>query len=435
VNVALPSMRGELGGGITGRPWLVDGYTLTFAALVLSAGSLTDRFRAGRTFGTGVAVVLLASVACGLAPDFPALVTAWFAQGAAAAIVMPSSMALIGEARPNPVQRARAVAVWALGGSFADAAGPLVDGLPTMWSWRLIFFVDLPVGVAVLLLLARAARSPRRKAPLDLVGQLSAVVAMGGLTYGAVEAGAAGFGAPRVLVAVTTAVGALTLFVAVQARSSNPTVPLDMFRSRTVSIAVAVGFAFVIRYYGLPFLMSLYLQQVRRLTSLDTGVVFLPMMLASLVLTPFSARIAERVGPRVSVVSDLLLMTAGMATLAVVADDSRLWLVAALMGLTGLAGPLIMPPVMASLLNSVPSSLAGTASGVFNTSRQLAGALAVAVFGALLTTPAGFMHGLRTGLVTVAVTTLAAAVASLFLAPAAAARALTSRLGRRRRAG
>src|SRR3954468_8510629 len=199
VNVALPSIRGDLGGGITGLQWVVDGYTLMFAALLLSAGSLTDRFGARRAFGAGVAVFVLASLACGLAPGMGALVAARFLQGAAAAVMMPSSMALLGQAYPNPVKRARAVAIWALGGSVASSAGPVLGGALTLVSWRLFFFLNLPVGVVALLLLARTARSPHRPAPFDWAGQVTAVLAMGGLTYGAIETGAAGVAAPRVL--------------------------------------------------------------------------------------------------------------------------------------------------------------------------------------------------------------------------------------------
>jgi MFS transporter, DHA2 family, methylenomycin A resistance protein len=415
VNVALPSMRADLGGGITGLQWVVDGYTLMFAALLLSAGSLTDRFGARRAFGAGITGFVIASAACGLAPSLGALVSARFVQGAAAAVMMPSSMALIGQAYWDPGKRARAVAVWALGGSVASSAGPVLGGLLTLVSWRLIFLVNLPVGVVALLLLSRTAPSPHRPAPFDRAGQVTAVLAMGGLTYGAIEAGAAGFTAPPVLAAFALAVVALAAFVVLQARGAHPMVPLDLFRSRTVTVAVATGFAFVAGYYGLPFLMSLYLQQFRGLSPLGTGAAFLPMMLIGLVLTPFSAHLAERVGARTLVTAGLLTMTAGMVLLAVVPGSSPVWLLAALMVLVGLAGPLVMPPVMALLLNAVPGSRAGTASGVFNTSRQLGGALAVAVFGGLLTTPAGFLHGLRTSLLIAAGTALAAAAASLLV--------------------
>ena len=416
VTVALPSIRGDLGGGVTGLQWVVDGYTLMFAALLLSAGSLTDRFGARRAFAVGVTVFVLASLACGLAPTLEALIGARFVQGAAAAVVMPSSMALIGHAYPNPVQRARAVAVWALGGSVAASAGPLLGGALALLSWRPIFLINLPVGALALLLLTITAHTPQRPAPFDWTGQLTAVLAMGGLTYGAIEAGAVGFTAPRVLTAFALAGLALTAFLVGQARGSHPMVPLDLFRTRTVTVAVAIGFAFVVGYYGLPFLMSLYFQQLRGLTSLDAGVAFLPMMLIGLVLTPFSARLVERFGARRLVTTGLLAMTAGLAALALLPAEAPVWSMALLMVLVGPAGPLVMPPVMALLLNAVPIHQAGAASGVFNTSRQLGGALAVAVFGALLSTPAGFLHGLRTSLLIAAVIALAATALSLLLA-------------------
>lgn len=416
VNVALPSIRAGLGGGITGLQWVVDGYTLTFAALLLSAGSLSDRSGARRAFGAGLAVFVLASAACGLAPAIGALVAARFVQGAAAAVMMPSSMALIGQAYLDPVQRARAVAVWAMGGAVASSAGPLLGGVLTLVSWRLIFIINVPAGALTLLLLSRVQPSPHRPAPFDRAGQITAVLAMGGLTYGAIEAGAAGFTAPRVLTAFVVAIFALGAFVVAQARGAHPMVPLDLFRSRTVGVSVAVGFAFIVGYYGLPFVMSLYPQQLRGLSPLGTGAVFLPMMLAGAALTPFSARIAEKLGPRALITTGLASMAAGLMILAVFPSTTPVWALAGLMVPVGLAGPLVMPPLTAVLLNSVLPHRAGVASGVFNTSRQVGGALAVAVFGALLANQASFLHGVRASLLIAAAVAVAAAAASLLLA-------------------
>src|SRR6516225_1938218 len=415
VNVALPSIRAGLGGGLTGLQWVVDGYTLMFAALLLSAGSLADRFGARRVFGAGLAVFVAPSAACGLAPAIGALVV----QGAVAAVMMPSSMALIGQAYPDPVRRARAVAVWAMGGAVASSSGPLLGGVLTVVSWRLIFFINVPAGAVTLLLLARVLPSPHRAVPFDRGGLITAVIAMGGLTYGAIEAGAAGFAAPRVVAAFATAVVALAGFVAAQARGAHPMAPLDLFRSRTVAVPVVVGFAFIVGYYGLPFVMSLYLQQLRGLSPLGTGAVFLPMMLTGAALTPVSARIAEKLGARALITAGLVLMTGGLVILALVPSTTPVWALAGLMVLVGPVGPLVMPPVTAVLLNSVPPHRAGVASGLFNTSRQIGGALAVAVFGALLGDRASFLHGVRASLLIAALVALAAAAASLLLTPAA----------------
>jgi len=241
------------------------------------------------------------------------------------------------------------------------------------------------------------------------------VLAMGGLTYGAIETGAAGIGAPRVLAAFAVAVVALTAFGVLQARGRHPMMPLDLFRSRTVCMAVVAGFAFMVGYYGLPFVMSLYLQQLRGLSALGTGIVFVPMMLTGAVVTPFTARLAERFGARALVTTGLICMTAGLIVISLMPAATPVAALSLLMMLVGLAGPLVMPPVMALLLRAVPARRAGVASGVFNTGRQIGGALAVAVFGALLADRETFLYGLRVSLIIAAAIALAAAAVTLLL--------------------
>src|SRR4051794_5569136 len=419
VNVALPSIRDDLGGGISGLQWVVDGYTLMFAGLLLTSGAVADRVGARRAFGFGLALFVAASIACGLAPSMGVLILARFVQGSAAAIMMPASMALIGQAYPDARRRGWAVGMWAMGGAMASSSAPVLGGLLSLATWRLIFFINVPVGAVALVLLTRVAVSPRRWRPFDWVGQYTAVLAMGGLTFGAIEAGSAGITSPQVLLAFSVAVVALVAFVVAQRRVAHPMVPLELFRSRNVSVSVAVGFAFVVGYYGLPFVMSLYLQQLRGLSAFQTGCVFLPMMITGALLTPFSARVAERLGSRPVVTAGLGVMAAGLAVIAGAPATTPVWALALLMILVGLAGPLTIPPVTAVLLNSVPAHQAGTASGVFNTSRQIGGALAIAVFGSLLAGHGGLVHGLRLSLLIAAAVALAAGAASLLLRPVA----------------
>jgi EmrB/QacA subfamily drug resistance transporter len=419
-SIAVPSIRHDLGGGITGLQWVLDGYTLMFATLLLSGGALADRVGARRAFAGGLVVFAVASAACGLAPSLTALVVARFVQGGSAAVLMPSSMSLIRQEYTDPAGRARAVATWGMGGAIAASSGPLLGGLLTLVSWRMIFFVNVPAAVAALALLARTGVSPRRPAPFDRAGQAAAVLAMGALTYGAIEAGPAGLTAPRVIWAFGVALAGLALFLVTQARVAHPMVPRGLFRSRAVPGAVVVGFAFVVGYYGVPFVMSLYLQSVRGLSPLAAGAAFVPMMATGATLTPLSPRLAARLGARALTAGGMVLMTAGLVSLAVVvaAPGSAalpVWVVAALMIPVGLAGPLVTPPVTMALLDSVPAGQAGTASGVFNTSRQAGGALAVAVFGALLAHRATFLAGLRVSLLLAAGVALAAAVAGLVL--------------------
>lgn len=415
VNVTLPTIRTDLGGGVTGLQWVVDGYTLMFAALLLTAGSLSDRLGARRAFGLGLTVFVLASLGCGLAPSLGTLVAARFVQGAAAAALMPASMALLREAYPDARARGRAVAVWAMGGAVASSTGPVLGGALTQLDWRLIFFLNLPAGAIALTLLTRARRSQPRLVPFDVVGQTTGAVAMVALTFGVIEAGTRSFGDPVVLIALAVAILSMIGFVVAQRSVAHPMIPAGLFASRTVGITVASGFAFMVGYYGLPFVVSLLLQQHRGLSALHTGTVFLPMMWIGLVLTPISARLAERLGRKRLIVVGLALMAIGLGAVAALPDSAPLWAFAVLMVLGGLGGPTVSPAATALLLDAVPHDQAGLASGVFNTSRQVGGALAVAVFGGLMAQPASLTHGAHASLWIAAAVLAGTTVLALFL--------------------
>ncbi|MEU2266657.1 MFS transporter [Streptomyces olindensis] len=419
VNVALPEIGRDFDSGITGLQWVVDGYTLMFAALLLSAGSVTDRIGARQAFGAGLVLFTAASAACGFAPNLGVLVVARLVQGAGAAVIVPASLALIREAFPGSAQRARAISIWAMGGSVGAAAGPVLGGVLSEISWRMIFFVNLPVGVLALFLLTRTRRSPRRAdTPFDWTGQLTAVAAMGGLTYAAIEAGAVRLTAPRVLVALLVAVAAGAAFLIAQARGRNPMVPLPLLRERTMAISASIGFALNVGFYGMIFLLSLYLQQEHGLSPLATRLAFLPMTLLTAFVSPTAAWCARKFGPRMPIITGQLAMTAGLVLLCVPRASAPTWLMVLLMIPVGTGGGLAVPAVTSLLLDRVPAERAGTASGVLNTARQVGGALAVAVFGALVAQHATFFHGLRTSLLTAAGLVLLTAAASLLLRPA-----------------
>ena len=415
VNVALPAIGSDLGGGITGLQWVVDGYTLMFAALLLSAGALSDRIGARQAYGVGLVTFVAASAACGLAPQFGVLIGARLVQGAGAALMLPTTLALIRETYPNARQRARAIAMWSVGAGVASAAGPVVGGLLTLLSWRMIFFINLPVGLVALLLLSRVARSPRRPVPFDRAGQVAAVVGMGTLTYGLIEGGAQGWRAPLVLGALVIAIVALVTFLVAQARGEHPMVPLELFRSRPVAVSVSVGFTFTIGFYGLVFLLSLYFQQLRGLSPLATGAAFIPMTALTFLVTLLTPRAAARFGPRVPMAIGQCLMAVGLLSLCLAVQSAPTWLVSLLTLPVGLGSALAIPTMTALLMGSVPAARAGTASGVLNTCRQLGGALGVAVFGALVAHPETFVQGMQISLVIAAVFLLATTVASLRL--------------------
>src|SRR4051795_3300204 len=260
VNVALTEVQRDLGGGTAGQQWVVDGYTLLFASLLLFAGNLADRVGAKRAFGVGVTLFGLTSIACAVAPSIGTLIAARAGQGAAAAVMLPASMALIREAFPDPGRRARALGVWAVGGAVAAALGPLLGGILTTLDWRWVFGVNVPVCAAMLLLLARVATSPTRSAPFDWAGQVLGVTALAGLTFGLIEGGARGFAAASVIVTLLVAVASLVAFVIVENRAAHPMMPLDLFGSSGMRIALSIGFAFMVGWYGTVFFGSLYLQ-------------------------------------------------------------------------------------------------------------------------------------------------------------------------------
>ena len=367
-----------------------------------------------------MAVFVLASAGCGLAPGLGVLIAARMLQGTGAALMMPSSLTLIREAFPGQVERGRAVALWTIGGSVAAAAGPVVGGALSLISWRAIFFINLPVGVAALFLLTWAHRSPRRAVPFDLVGQIAAVAAMGGLTYGVIEAGAEGFASPKALAALTITFVAAVVFGVAQARGRHPMAPLDLLRTRTMVVSAATGFAFIAGLTGAVFTYSLYLQQEHGLSPFAAGLVFLPMTALSGFVSMPAARLTHAFGPRVPIVGGMLLMATGFLILAALPATAPVWLLAVVLIPIGINGPLSMQPTTGVLLSSVPAHRAGVASGVFNTSRQIGGALAVAVFGALISGHAGFQNGLRASMVIAAVVALAAAAANVQTKAAAA---------------
>ena len=395
VNVALPDIRDSLGGGLSGLQWVVTIYTLMFSALLLFAGTLADRVGAHRAYGAGMALFVAASAACGFAPTLPVLIAARLVQGVGAALITPTSLALIREAYTDPTRRARAIALWAMGGSVAAAAGPVVGGALTEVDWRLIFFINLPVGAAALALLCRVTGSPRRPHPFDWVGQVSAILALAAATFAVIEGGSHGYGDPLILAAIVLALFAGAVFVQSQRRGPHPMVPPTLFRPPVVIVTLVVAFVAMAAFYGVVFVQSLYFQQQRGVTALVTGLLFLPMTGLVAALNPVVARIAERFGRLLPIVAGQLGMAAGLVLLSVLPASAPLWLVAIAMIPVGVGGSFTVPPVTSLLLDAVPAKASGTASGVLNAARQMGGSLGVAVFGAVLATASDFQSGLR----------------------------------------
>ena len=417
VNVALPGIERTLGGSTAGLQWVIDAYTLMFAALLISAGAISDRVGAKRLYAIGLAAFLASSAACGLAPTLGSLIASRAVQGSAAAVMLPASLALVRQAYGDPVRRAKAIAVWAVGGTVAMAGGPVAGGaLTSGLSWRAIFFLNLPAGLVAVALLARAPRSPLRAAPLDPAGQVTAVVALAALTFGVIEGGETGFGRPAVLGCLLLAAVAMVAFAVAETRAAHPMVPLGLFRSRAVSVCVAIGFAVNIAFYGVIFVLSLYFQRVLGQSAVTAGLEFLPMTALLPVANLTSARLGARFGPQTAIKAGLLVSVAGLVALLAAGTRPDHAPLAAALVLAGTGLGVAVPSVIIVLLEAIAADQAGMAAGLLNASRQVGGTLAVAVFGAMISHQASFLPGMRASLL-IAVIVLFAATAAAFTLP------------------
>ena len=414
-NVALPAIHRNFGGGLAGLQWVVTGYTLMFSALLLFGGTVADRIGSRAAYRNGMVIFVLASIACACAPSLGFLVAARIVQGIGAALVTPTSLALIREAYDDPAQRARAIGYWALGGSIAAAAGPIVGGALAQADWRLIFLLNVPVGFAALVVLSRVADSPRRPARFDRWGQLTAVVALAALTYACIQGGSSGFDTISVTGAFGVAAGAFVIFLISQRRGEHPMIPLSLFRSRPVAITLGVAFITMSGFYGTVFLQSLYFQQQRGFSALATGLFFLPMTCLVAAVSPMVARVVHRFGPIAPILAGQLAMILGLVGLALLSVDAPVLAVAAVMIPVGAGGAFTVPAIAALILESLPSHLAGVASGVLNTFRQMGGSLGAAMFGAIVDLSASFVHGLRISYVVTAALVAVTAAATMTL--------------------
>lgn len=413
VTVALPDMGRQLHGGLASLQWVSAGYTTIFAALLLSAGALSDRYGASRMFSGGLALFTAASAASGLAPGVGLLIGARLVQGGAAALMLPATLAMIREAYPDVGQRTRAIAIWTAAGGAAMAAGPVIGGLlTTAVGWRAIFFVNLPVGLLCLLIAARGTRSPQRWAPFDWPGQATAVIAMAALTLAVIQGGQAGWGDPLVVAAFIVAAVMAAAFATVEFRVPNPVVPPEFFRSHLVSLCTLTGLALNFAFYGVVFVLSLFFQEIRGQGALEAGLMFLPTTALVTIVNLASGKLARQLGPRMPLITGQLILAGGLLLLLFVGTGTPIGEMLALVVPLGIGGGLSVPPLTAILLDGVDAERAGLASGVLNAGRQLGGALGVAIFGALLA-GGGFVPGMRLSLLTGATLLVLTAILTL----------------------
>ena len=383
VNVALPTIGRELHGGVDALQWIVTAYLLTLAAFLLVGGALSDRYGRRRIFILGVIAFTVASVACALAPSIPALTVARALQGAGGALLTPGSLAII-EASYRRQDRSAAIGTWSGLGGVAVAVGPFVGGyLVQAWSWRLAFFINVPLAVAVVLIAARhvpETRDPNATGRLDLAGAALAAVGLGGVTYALIELPGHGVRAPDVAAAGVVGVAALVAFFAVEHARKNPMLKLTLFHSRQFSAANAETLFVYAALGGAFFLLPIDLQQVLRYSPVAAGAALLPATAMMLLLSGTMGRLAQRIGPRLPLTLGPMIAALGLLLLERTADG-RGYVVTVLPALVvfGLGLAATVAPITSTVLSAVPTSEAGVASAINNCVARTAGLLAVAM--------------------------------------------------------
>jgi EmrB/QacA subfamily drug resistance transporter len=381
VNVALPRIQTELGASLVTVQWVVEAYGLFLSALLLLGGALGDLLGRRRIFALGVAVFGLASVGCGLAPGIRTLVAARAVQGVGGALLTPGSLALIGALFPKD-ERGRAIGIWSGASGVASAMGPLLGGwFVDALSWRWVFFINVPIAAATMLLLT--AGVPETRAPgaraIDWPGAALGTLGLGGLVYGLVQSPQRGFTAPIVLGALVTGAVALALFVLREARAPAPMVPLGLFRSRPFTAAnlltLLLYAALAVVLFFLPFLLI----QVHGYTARAAGAALLPFVAIVFVLSPWTGGLVERHGPRMPLIVGPAVAALGLAALALPGAGGpyvRTFLPG--VSVLGLGMAITIAPLTTTVMTAVDEERVGVASGINNAVARVAALLAIA---------------------------------------------------------
>jgi EmrB/QacA subfamily drug resistance transporter len=380
VNIALPSIGEDLDASLAGLQWVVTGYMLSLASLILVGGALGDRYGRRRVFVIGVVWFAVASLLCGTAPTLPLLIAARFAQGVGGALLTPGSLAII-QASFHPDDRGRAVGAWSGLGGVATAIGPFAGGwLIDVASWRWVFLLNLPVAVVVIVLARRVPEThdPAASGRIDIPGAVTATLGLGSLTWALTRAGDAG-ASPGVMAAAGAGVALLVVFVAIQRRSAHPLVPLGLFANRQFTAANLVTFGLYAALAAATFLLVVQLQTSAGFSPLAAGTALLPVTALMLVLSPRAGQLAQRIGPRwpmtvgpIVTAAGLLLMTRIGPGASYVAD------VLPAVVVFGLGLACFVAPLTATVLAAAPTENASTASGINNAVARVGGLAAVA---------------------------------------------------------
>ncbi|MEU8117157.1 MFS transporter [Spirillospora sp. NPDC049024] len=387
LNVALPSLQRDFGSSLSGLQWTIDAYLIVLASLLILSGSTADRLGRRRVFQTGLALFSVGSVLCSLAPSLGLLVAARVVQAVGGSMLNPVAMSIITNVFTGPRERARAIGVWGGVVGLSMAMGPLVGGvLVDSVGWRSIFWLNVPIGLAALVLTALfvpESRAPRPRRP-DPLGQAFMILLLGTLTYAIIEAPGRGLADPAVYGAALVAAASLAGFVVHALRAPEPLIDLRFFRSVPFSGATVIAVSGFAALGGFLFLNTLYLQNVRGLSALHAGLFLLPMAAMTAVSAPLSGRLVGSRGPRLPLQIAGAAMLASTLLFAAFDAETRNATLFAAYVLFGIGFGMVNSPITNTAVSGMPRAQAGVAAAVASTSRQIGQALGVAVIGAVL---------------------------------------------------
>jgi EmrB/QacA subfamily drug resistance transporter len=387
VNVALPSIRRDLHASLPGLQWTIDAYTIVLASLLLLAGSTADRLGRKRTFQVGLALFVSGSVLCSLAPTLGWLIAARMLQAVGGSMLNPVAMSIITNVFTDPRERARAIGAWGATVGISLALGPIVGGALTETAgWRAIFWINVPIGLAALVLTglfvpeSRALRARR----VDPVGQVLVIVALASLTYAIIDGPKASWGSARTITLFAVSLLALIALVLYERRRKEPLIEPRFFRSAPFSGATLIAICSFAAFSGFLFLNTLYLQDTRGYSALQAGLCTLPMAVLAMFLAPISGRLVSARGARLPLMIGGACMIISAVALTGLTDTTPLGLLLVAYAIFGLGFGCLNPPITYTAVSGMPDSQAGVAAAVASTSRQVGQTLGVAITGSIL---------------------------------------------------
>jgi EmrB/QacA subfamily drug resistance transporter len=406
VTTALPSLRVSLHGSLADLEWTVNAYNLAFACLLLTGAALGDRFGRRRTLCIGLATFTGASLLAGLAPTVGVLITARAMQGAGAAIMVPLTLTLITDAYP-PERRGQAIGIWGGVGGLSGAIGPFLGGAVVQaLSWHWIFWINLPIGMALIpiaLLRVRESHGPQRR--LDVLGVTLVTAGLVAITWAIIRTNMIGWGSSEVVATLLAGVVLLALFVLWERRTAHPMLPPAMFRKRRFTAANGISFCLFAGLFGALFLMSQFFQTAQGATPLQAGAELLVWSATGLFVAPIAGRLADRYGNRPFMIAGMLMQTVGLGCLAMIAARHAAFVeMAPLLTVAGAGTAMVFPTVANEVMASVAPSQAGIASGTNNALRELGGVFGVAVLAtafnraSVYSSPDAFVAGFKSAL-------------------------------------